>query len=256
MSSKKAKNPVRSLERGAQILELLKELDGARLVELESRVDLSKGTIHSYLATLEQCGLVSREGRTYTVGLGCLTLGGYARDREPLYVLGREGADELAESTGELVALMIEWNGRSTYLYQRSGERAMTMDSHLGVQLPMHCTASGKAILAELSVERVEEILDVHGLPVWTDNTITDREELHEELEGIRSQGVAFDDEERIDGLRGIGVPIKREGSLLGSIAMAGPVNRLEGDWYREELPDRLIKIKRMIEVKGKYPQR
>lgn len=255
MPSKEAKNPVRSLERGARILRLLKELDGARLMDLESRVDLSKGTIHSYLATLEQCGLVSREDQTYTVGLGCLTLGGYARDREPLYLLGREGADELAESTGELVALMTEWNGRSTYLYQRSGERAMAMDSHLGVQLPMHCTASGKAILSELPADRVEGILDAHGLPVWTDNTITDRAALFEELEEIRDRGVSFDDEERIDGLRGIGTPIKRDGSLLGSIAMAGPVNRLEGDRYREELPDRLTKIKRMIEVKAKYPQ-
>ncbi|WP_207592696.1 IclR family transcriptional regulator domain-containing protein [Halomontanus rarus] len=255
MAPKKAKNPVRSIERATEILELLKELDGARLVDLEGYVDLSKGTIHSYLATLEQCGLVSKDGSTYNIGLNSLTLGGYARDRQPLYVLGREGADELAEQTGELVALMTEWNGRSTYLYQRAGERAMAMDSHLGVQLPIHCTASGKAILSELPEERVHEIIDERGLPVWTDNTITDRAALFEELETIRERGISFDDEERIDGLRGIGVPITRDDDLLGAIALAGPVNRLEGDRYREELPDQLTKIRRMIDVKAKYPQ-
>lgn len=255
MAMKEAKNPVRSIERAARILGLLKELDGARLVDIEEYVELSKGTIHSYLATLEQCGLVSKHGRTYYIGLNCLTLGGYARDREQLYVLGREGADELAEQTGELVALMTEWNGRSTYLYQRAGERAMTMDSHLGVQLPIHCTASGKAILSELPEDRVHEIIDDRGLPVWTDNTITDRTALFEELESIRDRGISFDDEERIDGLRGIGVPIKRDDTLLGAIALAGPVNRLEGDRYREELPDQITKIKRMVEVKAKYPQ-
>ncbi|MCU4743993.1 IclR family transcriptional regulator [Halobacteria archaeon AArc-m2/3/4] len=255
MAPKEAKNPVRSIERAARILELLKELDGARLVDLEEHVELSKGTIHSYLATLEQCGLVSRDGMTYEIGLDALTLGGYARDREQLYVLGREGADELAEKTGELVALMTEWNGRSTYLYQRAGERAMAMDSHLGVQLPIHCTASGKAILSELPEDRVHDIVDAQGLPVWTDNTITDRAALFEELESIRDRGISFDDEERIDGLRGIGVPIKRDDTLLGAIALAGPVNRLEGDRYWQELPDQLTKIKRMIEVKAKYPQ-
>lgn len=255
MDSVEAENPVRSILRANRILTLLKERNGARLMELEDEIDLSKGSIHSYLATLCQCGLVTKRDNTYYVGYQCLSLGGYVRDRELVYVAGREGADELADRSGERVALVTEWNGRCLWHYQTTGDDAMPMDSHLGVQLPMHCTASGKALLAEFPDERVDAIVEEHGLPAQTDNTITDRAELFDELDEINETGVAFDDAERITGLRGLGAPIKKEGRLLGAIAMSGPVNRLEGDRYREELPDLITKIRRMIEVKATYPE-
>ncbi len=255
MEPTNARNPVRSILRANEVLEALKERDGARLVELEDDIDLSKGTLHSYLATLQQCGLVTKQGMTYHVGFQCLDLGGYVRDRHPAYVAGRDGANELADESGELVALVTEWNGQCTWLYQATGENAMPMDSHLGVRLPMHCTASGKALLAELPDERVHDVVDAHGLESWTENTVTNRETLFDQLAEIRERGVAFEDEERISGLRGIGVPIERDGSLLGAMALAGPVNRLEGDRYWEELPEQITKIQRMIEVKATYPR-
>ena len=249
-----AKNPVRSIERASEILSLLKERDGARLVELERDIDLSKGTIHSYLATLEQCGFVAKHGMVYHVGFGCLDLGGHVRDRDPLYATGREGADELAEETGELVALVTNWHGRRFWLYRTTGDNAMPADTYLGVQLPMHCTASGKALLAELPDERVDGIADAHGLPAWTENTITDRSGLFDHFDEIRDRRIAFDDEERISGLRGIGAPVRSEGTLLGAIAMSGPVNRLQGDRFWNELPDQIRKIQRMIEANAAYP--
>ena len=254
MEPTSAKNPVRSIERASEILTLLKQRNGARLVELEDEVDLSKGTIHSYLATLEQCGLVAKRGMVYHVGFGCLDLGGHVRDRSPLYAAGREGADELAEESGELVALVTNWHGRCLWLYRTTGDNAMAADTHLGVQLPMHCTASGKALLAELPDERVDEVIDAHGLAAWTENTITDRDGLFDHLDEIRDRRIAFDDEERIRGLRGIGVPIRSEGTLLGAIAMSGPVNRLQGDRFWDELPDQIMKIQRMIEANAAYP--
>lgn len=255
MKPGKAKNPVRSIERANEILTLLKERNGARLIELENEIDLSKGTIHSYLATLEQCGLVAKRGMVYHIGLHCLNLSGYVRDQHPLYVAGREGADELAEKSGELVALVTNWHGRCIWLYRTTGDNAIPADTHLGVRLPMHCTASGKALLAELPDEQVNEIVDTHGLPAWTENTVTDRGELFDQLGEARDRDVAFEDEERISGLRGIGVPIKSEGALLGAIAMSGPVNRLENDRYWKELPDQLVKIRRMVEVNATYPR-
>lgn len=253
MGPTEATNPVQSIKRASRILSVLKGRDGARLVELEDEIDLSKGTIHSYLATLQQCGFVTRRGMTYHVGFQCLNLGGYVRDRELLFRAGREGADELAETSGELAALITESNGRCTWLYQTTGDNAMPMDSYLGVQLPMHCTASGKALLSELPEDRVHEILDAYGLPAWTDQTVTERDELLDELEAIRDRGISFDDEERIEGLRGIAVPIETDGVLLGALAMAGPVNRLEGDRFWNDLPEQISKVQRMIEVKATF---
>ena len=248
-----AKNPVKSIERADAILTILKERNGARLMELEDELPISKGAIHSYLATLVQCGFVRKEGMTYRVGFQCLDLGGYARESELVYRAGREGVDELAMESGELLGIIREWNGRCLWLYQTAGTNALPMDSRLGAQLPMHCTASGKALLAELPTERVREIVDTHGLPKWTENTISTVDDLLDQLTTIRDRGIAFDDEERIDGLRGIGAAITVENETIGAIAMSGPVNRLRGDRYREGLPDQLARIQRMIEVKATY---
>jgi len=222
-------------------------------VDIESKIDLSKATIHSYLTTLEQCGLVAKNGMVYNIGSQCLYLAGHARDQEAVYIAGREGADELAQDLGELVVIAKEWDGKCTYLYQSSGYNAMPMDSHLGVRLPMHCTASGKALLSEKPDKEINEIIDSNALEAWTESTITSRAKLLDEIHRIRKQGVAFDDEERISGLRGIGVPIKKKGSLIGTLAMAGPVNRFEGDRYWEDLPEKLNKVRRMVEVKAAY---
>ncbi|WP_158589397.1 IclR family transcriptional regulator [Halococcus sp. IIIV-5B] len=249
----KAKNPVQSIERADTILTILKDRDGARLMELEDELRLSKGAIHSYLATLEQCGFVRKEGTTYKIGFKCLDLGGYVREGEPVYQAGREGVDELAIESGELLGIIREWEGRCLWLYQTAGTNAMPMDSRLGARLPMHCTASGKALLAELTEGRVREIVDTHGLTRWTANTVSSQEELFDQLATIRKRGIAFDDEERIDGLRGIGTAVKSDGEVIGAIAMSGPVNRLRGDRYWDELPDQLARIQRTIEVKATY---
>lgn len=245
---------IQAVERANAILETLLECDGAGVTELATRLDFSKSTVHNHLGTLEELGYVTRDGDEYHLGLSLLTFGGYARDHTDLFASARGVIDDIATETGELALLTTEYRGRSLYLYSAHDEGAVSTDSYLGIQLPMHCTGTGKAMLAYMDDERVDEIID-GGLERMTENTITDPDTLREELATIRERRVALDDEERIIGMRGIAAPIVRRntGTVLGAITITGPTSRIDGEAFREDLPDLIRRNAEMIEVDLSY---
>jgi DNA-binding IclR family transcriptional regulator len=93
-------------------------------------------------------------------------------------------------------------------------------------------------------------ILDVHGLPATTDETIVDRAALYDRLDDVRERGVAFDDEERLEGLRCVAAPILAgNGRVEGAISVSGPSSRFRGELYRETLPNRLRQAVNIVEL-------
>ncbi len=237
-----------------RILEALKRYDGATLAELTDEFDRSKSSVHSYLHTLEREGYVTKEGNTYRLGLKLLDLGGHAQHSEGLYDVAKDEVTALAEGTGELANLLVEEHGKGVYLHRAHGEDAVRTDSYTGQQVFLHNTALGNAILAHLPAERVHGILDRHGMPAPTENTITDRDALFDELEHVREQGYALDDEARVKGLRCVAVPvINNDGGVEGAISVSGPTSRFRGERFREELPEKLRRVANIIELNITY---
>lgn len=79
-------------------------------------------------------------------------------------------------------------------------------------------------------------------MPTETPATITDRDELYDELERIRSAGVAFNDGESIKGLRAVGAPvITPRDTVLGAFSVSAPTHRLKDDLYEKELPNLIL---------------
>jgi DNA-binding IclR family transcriptional regulator len=245
---------VKTAQTTFKLLEKLKKQNGATMTELTDQFDLSKSSIHNYLTTLEQDGYVVKEGNTYTVGLRLLDLGGFARHREHMYDIAKDEVDDIAAETGELANLLVEQHGRGVYLHRSHGEDAVKTDSYIGQCVYLHNTALGNAILAYLPRSRVNEIIDQHGMPSSTENTITERDELFTRLEQIRDEGVAFDDEARVKGLRCVAVPIVNNNDAIeGAISVSGPTSRLRGEWFREELPSKLKSVANVIELNITY---
>jgi DNA-binding IclR family transcriptional regulator len=232
-----------------RILEILMEQNGATVTEISDHLDLSTSSIHNYLRTLEHEGYVVRSGDTYDVALSFLNLGGYARDRQRIYEVAKPELRMLAKDTGEVTSLMVEEHGYGYFLYRAQGSRAVPTNTYIGQRVYLHCTAMGKAILAHLPTERVEEILDRRGLPRMTANTITDRDELLLELDRIREAGVAHDREEWIDGIRSTAVPILSTGRVRGSIGISGPASRMSSDHRKTHVAKRLESAASVIEV-------
>lgn len=253
MSGQQNPNTVKTARTTFAILEELKRRNGATVTELTDAFDLSKSSIHNYLNTLHRDGYVVKSDNTYYVGLRLFDLGGHARHRERIYEIARDEVTALAEETGELTNLLVEEHGKGVYLHRAHGEDAVKTDSYIGQRVYLHNTALGKAILAHLPQDRIIEIIDQHGMPATTENTITEKKELFSHLERIRETGVAFDDEARVDGLRCVAVPIINNDTVEGAISVSGPTSRFQEQRFREELPAKLNNISNIIELNITY---
>lgn len=244
---------LKTVERTIEIFKSLETLDGAGVTELASHLGISKSTAYHYLATLMEEDWVVKKGNQYELSLQFLLSGEYVRNRNVLYKYGKDEIEELAEDTGEYANLFTEQHGMGINLYKVSGSRAVGSGYQTKkLQRPdyLHCTATGKAILAFLPQDRVDEIFDRHGLPKQTANTITDRGELHDELDTVRQQGYASNDEEEVEGLRAVGAPvIDRNDTVLGSLSVAGPTSRLKGEEFTQKLPEKVQSAANVIEV-------
>ena len=249
-----AKHPVRTTEKTLQLVEALRESEGAGVTELADRVDMGKSAVHNHLSTLREHGYVVKEGDTYRTGLKFLEVGGQRRNRMRLYDAAESKVNELAHRSGELCNLLTEERGVGVYLYRAKGDDAVDLDTYAGRRTHLHNTALGKAVLAYLPRSRVEEILDRRGLPAETDNSITDRGALFEELDRVRDRGYAVDDEERLAGLRCVAVPIRTsDGRVLGAISVSSPRSRMKGDRLAHDLPEMVQNAANVIELDINY---
>lgn len=231
----------------------LRELDGATLTELAEHLDRSKSGVHHYLSTLIENQLVVKHGDEYHLSSQFLLLGEYVRQRSKLYQMGREEIDNLAAETGEFAHLMKEENGLGIHLYksQAKGGAAADFYRHKTTKPDyLHLSAAGKTILAHLPRERIEEIIDRHGLERKTENTVTDRETLLEELETIRSQEYALNDEEEVRGTRAVGAAVlDGDGNPIGGLSVSGPTTRIDDERFYEKLPKDVMRAANIIEV-------
>lgn len=245
---------VKSAETMFDVIDGIQELDGARVTELANHLGLAKSTVHRHLSTLERNQYVVKEGVEYHLGLRFLGLGEYARGRNPVYPLARKLVDQIAAETEERALFMVEEHGLAVYLYRGVGSHAVRTNSRVGTRRLLHTVAGGKAILAHLPSERVDEIVDEWGLPADTPETITRRRDLDAELERIRERGVAFNREECIVGLKAVAAPVLGpDGEIMGALSVSGPAHRMKGEWFESEIPDLLLGSTNELELNLEY---
>jgi len=248
-----AKNPVVTTKRTLEIIDALKELEGAGVTEIAKQVDFSKSGVHNHLSTLKEYNYVVKSGDKYHLGLKFLEIGSYTRNQIQIFKRGKSEVDRLATETNEMANLVTEENGMGVYLYRSFGENAIDLNADAGTRSYLHNQALGKAILAHLPEERVDWIIHEYGLPKTTERTISDRDELLSELDKIRQQGYAIDDEEMTRGLMCIAAPLLKDEEILGSISISGPKNRMTKEGYRDELRSKVMDTANVIELQVRY---
>jgi len=247
-----AANPVTTSIKTIKILETIWQLEEPTLMKIDENLELSKSTIHNHLQTLRQCQYIVEDAGEYRLSLNFLSLGGSVRNEINLFKEGKSRIDTLASETGQLANLLTEEYGRGIYLYRSSGEQSVDIDTYAGKQTTMHDAALGKAILAEYPRERVQRILDTHGMPQKTDKTITSKEELFDELETIQEQGYALDDEERALGVRCIAAPvIDPNDNVAGAASVSFPASRLDNK--KDKIVNEVQSTANIIELSLKY---
>ena len=99
----------------------------------------------------------------------------------------------------------------------------------IGNLAPMHCTGVGKLLLLNHKESYIDKMIEKKGLQKFTDNTITTKRELLKELETVRKQGYAFDNEECEIGARCISLPVRDfSGKVVAGISVTGPIFRMD----------------------------
>ncbi|UPM44571.1 IclR family transcriptional regulator [Halocatena salina] len=195
-----------------------------------------------------------KNGYTYSLSLRFLDIAEYVKNEVAKHDIVEDEVNSLAVDTGELVHFGAEEAGQVVYISKARGDAAVETVSSIGKRMPMHSTSLGKAILAELSPEQVEQIIERHGLPKRTEATITHADDLHEELAKTRQRGYAIDDEENIPGVRCIGMAIAApDTDVLGALSISGPSQRMTDERIENDLSGVIAQAANVIEVNSMY---
>mgnify|MGYP000306500090 CR=1 FL=1 len=245
---------VEAVQKACTIIDALQEQRAAGITELADTVAYSKSTVHGHLATLVDEGLVVKDGHEYRLSHRFLDIAESVKNRVTDYEIVREQMREIADETGELVHFGTEENGRVVYIAKCRGDQAVQTESRIGKQMPMHSTSLGKAILAEYSRERVDRIVDQHGLAPRTPNTNTTLDSLHDDLEETTRRGCSIDDEENIPGIRCLGIAMSvSEAGVIAALSISGPSERMTDDRIETELHPTIAQAANVIEVNSMY---
>lgn len=244
---------VKAVERSFRVIQVLRERGPSRISDVAGELDIPTSTAHVHLKTLETVGYVVKGDDGFRLGLRFLRDGSLVRNRLPVYPIAKTEVDDLAEKTGEVANLGVEEGGQRVILYQSEGSEAVYDNAPVGEYTNLHWTALGKALLAELPRQYVDEVVERYGLPTQLPNTIDDRDELSDELRTVRERGYALEDEERREGIRSIAVPLEPEQTLVGALSLSGPKERFDDDRIEDELLPELKDRKNIIEVKYAY---
>ncbi|WP_411966375.1 IclR family transcriptional regulator [Haloferax sp. YSMS24] len=248
--SNEQRRPVKTATTSFAILERLKERGPLGPTKLASDLGLAKSTVHRHLKTLEQEGFAVPDEGGYRIGLRLLDFGIYARNQHQFYEVAKSKVEELAEETGEKVWCVTEEQGRGFHLYGAAGKHSVRTPAREGTRSYLHQLAAGKAILSEFPDERVHAIIDQHGLPSKTSQTITETDELFEELQTVRERGFALNQEEIVPKLHAVGVAVTdQDGYPVGAISISGPSNRLKGERLTVDLANLLLGAANEVEI-------
>jgi DNA-binding IclR family transcriptional regulator len=227
-----------SLERGLRVLEATAAFGGAAsLADVARRTGLARSTAHHLLRALVAFGYLAQEAtaQPYRLAPRLLRLAGRTWSREELSAMAQPCLAEILGRSGEGASLAMLEDGVVTIVAKQDPERAMRVVQEVGATRPLHCTAVGKALAAWLPPAELDRLLQRTAFDRKTPTTITSATAFRRELARIRRQGFAVDDEEHVEGIRCLAVPVRdHAGEVRAALCVVGPKSRIPRRRFRE----------------------
>lgn len=230
---------VQSVDRAITVLEILARRGETGVSEVAVEIGVHKSTAFRLLGALESRSLVEQVGERgkYRLGFALIPLAGAVSDRLDVTRHGHAVCERLAAELGETVnvaALQEHW---AVNVDQARGPSTVSTHNWIGRLTPLHCTSSGKVLLAGLPVGQRAALLAKSGMPELTPHTITEPAALEDELARVRDEGYALAVEEYEIGLNAAAVPIlDGTGEVIAALSVSGPSYRLESGQIPELL--------------------
>ena len=223
-------NIIKSLDRAMDVFAFLSQSQGKTLSAIADEMDQSAATVYRILVTLETKGLVEfdADAQLWHIGSGAFVIGARFLRRTSLVERARPIMRRLMEATGETANLGIAREGAVLFVSQVETDASIRAFFPPGTLSAMHASGIGKALLAQMSPERVDALLAGVALQQFTPSTITEGAALKANLQAVRDQGFAVDDEERNAGMRCIAAPVfDMNGEAVAGISVSGPTSRV-----------------------------
>jgi IclR family KDG regulon transcriptional repressor len=223
---------VSAVSRAFAVLERLSRERSLSLEQLSRDVRLAKATSYRFLMTLQALGYARRdEHDRWAMTLKLFNTGSRALDHLDLYAAARPVAETLAEHLGETVHMGVLDGDAAVYVLKIESTHTIRMFSRVGRRIPLHCTAIGKILLAFGEPEERAAALGGLRLEARTARTLTARVALEAELDKVRRQGFAVDNEENEHGIRCIGAPVfGHTGAVVAALSASWPTFRFPAD--------------------------
>ena len=208
---------------------------------LVEETGLPKPTLHRMLQQLEGAGLLQREGdgRHYGIGTRLRRLSENLLFNDSLHGARHTVLRQLVEEIGESCNLTSLSGSEVVYLDRVETAAPLRFYLHPGSRVPVHCSASGKIFLSQMSAAQRRRLLSNAPLEPYTPKTLTDPEALEKEVQRVRKNGFAIDNEEFLPGLLCIAalVPSGDDAPSNLCIAVQAPIMRLDAAKARALLP-------------------
>jgi IclR family pca regulon transcriptional regulator len=217
-----------SLERGLAILSCFTpKRPVLGIADIAEELGMSRSTTHRYVITLVALGYLEQgASRKYRLGLRVTNLGMSALNSTGLREHAHPYLEELRQQTSYTTSLAVLDGTEIVYIDRarsfRRGQGSIDLDLHPGSRLPAYCTAMGKLLLANLPEPEQRELLASMKLAKRGPNTITSKKVLREELEEVREEGFAVNDQELAAELYSISAPVRNEArEVVAAVNMA-----------------------------------
>ena len=226
-------NSVKSVVKAFLLMEELDKSGEMSVGDLSERLQMDKATVHRLLNTIKDAGYISQnpDNKKYSNSLKLLAMGNRALEKTGVRHIARPFMEELSERTGETINLGLLVGNKIIYVDKIESSSTIKVGLGIGVSVPIYCSGLGKAILAFTPSDEREELINSIVLVKFTARSITNREHFLRELEKIRKNGYAVDDEEYVDGLMCFAAPIfDFHGNPIASISVSCPKYRYDPD--------------------------
>lgn len=244
---------IAATQKSFSILRAISERNGATLDTITAELGFSRSTCHAHLTTLQDVGVVTKEGAVYHIGLGILDFGGRAQARYRSYLVGREEIDKLAAEYETHVQVAFVEDDLCVYVYQSGQQYTRLPEPRLGTRIDFHSSAAGKVILASLPEQRRRELIEVRPLRAYTPNTKTDPAGIYDEINDVAESQLAFDFEEQFENIWCVSTPVAFAEDLIGAMSVSLQAESVDRSYLENTLADEVHKYGRLIELNRQY---
>ncbi|MBW2127501.1 MAG: IclR family transcriptional regulator [Deltaproteobacteria bacterium] len=247
---------IASLDKSLNIIALLSENPrGLSLSAISAKLQIPSSTAHHILSTFLSHGYVSKdpETRKYSLGFKFVSISKIILENLDVRRIAHEHLVKLHEKCRESVFLAVLRDGKIAYIDRINYLSGLSLATNVGFTTEPHATAGGKVLLSGLTREEVERIYGSRRLRRYGKNTITALHDLFKELERVRKQGYAIDDEEYYEGVRCVGAPIRAGGKIIAALSITGSVFSMTMERIQDELIDLAVATAKEISSQMKW---